>query len=437
MTDAKDSAAAESEVAARRAKLTALRTAGNPYPNDFRRDALAGQLQAAFGDRDKAWLDANPARVHVGGRILSRDMSGQRASIRIADRSGQITLQLQSKLLGAVFSASKEWDVGDIIGAGGVLFRGNDGELAVRVDSLRMLVKSLRPGSSVWPSVGPGATDSGDERMRTRTRARVVRYLRDFLDSLEFLEMDVGTLQPHPGSPSAPVVVKAFDRVYEISRNSAAPAGSDGPWAGNTLKVYLAYADYRDLMEWIEKAVRGLADTVHGREHLEFQGRQYSLGKPFRRLTVEQAIIANNPGIDPLSLRDITYLRTVCERLSLMPSADVGAGRLQMAIFDSTASHTLLDPTFVQAYPSEYSPAARPNDADPFLTDRFGFFLAGRELARGFSVLNDPERVSSADLEFVRALEQGMPPSAGLEVRVDQAASFFADSRGEERSAGA
>ncbi len=443
MTDAKDSETAKdaSEVAARRAKLLALRAVGNPYPNDFRRDALAGQLQAAFGDRDAAWLDANPARVHVGGRILSREVTGQRASIRIADRSGQIALQLQPKLLGAVFSASKEWDVGDIIGAGGVLFRGSDGELAVRVDGLRMLVKSLRPLSGTWPSVGPGVgpgvDHGGDGRVRIRTRARVVRYLRDFLDSLEFLEMEVGTLQPHPGSPAAPAVVKAFDRVYEISRNAhEAAAPGDGPWAGNTLKVYLAYADYRDLMEWIEKAVRGLADTVHGREQLEFQGRQYSLGKPFRRLTVEQAIIANNPGIDPLSLRDITYLRTVCERLSLPPPADAGAGRLQMAIFDSTAARTLLDPTFVQAYPSEYSPAARPNDADPFLTDRFGFFLAGQELARGFSVLNDPERASSADPEFVRALEQGMPPSAGLEVRVDQAAAFFADSRVEERSAG-
>ena len=311
-----------------------------------------------------------------------------------------------------------------------------------------------------WPSAapagGPGVDPSGDGRVRIRTRARVVRYLRDFLDSLEFLEMEVGTLQPHPGSPAAPAVVKAFDRVYEISRNaheagadgpaaspmapgagsSAARVNSDGPWAGNTLKVYLAYADYRDLMEWIEKAVRGLADTVHGREQLEFQGRQYSLGKPFRRLTVEQAIIANNPGIDPLSLRDITYLRTVCERLSLTPPADAGAGRLQMAIFDSTAARTLLDPTFVQAYPSEYSPAARPNDADPFLTDRFGFFLAGQEIGRGFSVLNDPERAVSADPEFIRALERGMPPSAGLEVRVDEAAAFFADSRVEERSGG-
>ncbi len=199
-------------------------------------------------------------------------------------------------------------------------------------------------------------------------------------------------------------------------------------------------------MDWIEKAVRGIADTLHGKQQIDYQGRRYDLGKAFRRLTLEQAIIATNPGIDPLSLRDVTYLRTVCERLGVAVSAHDGAGKLQQAIFDKTAAHTLLDPTFVHAYPAEVSPLARANDSDAFLTDRFGFFLAGRELANGYSELNDAqdqaarlraqaalrekgdERAMFYDADFVQALEYGMPPTAGLEVGIDRVVMFFTDS---------
>jgi len=243
------------------------------------------------------------------------------------------------------------------------------------------------------------------------------------------------------------LIVGGLERVYEINRNFRNEGLSTQHNPEFTmLEAYLAYADYRDLMEWIEKATRGLADTLYGTQEITYQGRRYDLGKPFRRLTVEQAIIEYNPGIDPLSLRDVTYLRKRCEQLGVRFEPGDGAGKLQMELFEKTAESALLDPTFVCAYPVEVSPLSRPNDADPFIADRFEFFLAGREIANGFSELNDPEEQAARfraqavrkekgdeeamfyDADYVRALEYGMPPAAGLGVGIDRLVMFFTDS---------
>jgi lysyl-tRNA synthetase class 2 len=212
------------------------------------------------------------------------------------------------------------------------------------------------------------------------------------------------------------------------------------------LELYLAYADYRDIMEWVEKAIRGLADALNGSPQLSYQGRVYDLAKPFRRLTVEQALIEYNPAIDPLSLRDLTYLRKRCELLGIPVKPEDGPGKLQIELFEKTVEGSLLDPTFIYAYPAEVSPLSRPNDADPFIADRFEFFLAGREIANGFSELNDPEDQAARfraqavrkekgdeeamfyDADYVRALEYGMPPTAGLGVGIDRLVMFFSDS---------
>jgi lysyl-tRNA synthetase class 2 len=243
------------------------------------------------------------------------------------------------------------------------------------------------------------------------------------------------------------LVVGGFERVYEINRNFRNEGLSTQHNPEFTmLELYLAYADYRDIMNWVEKAMRGLADTLNGSQQLQYQGRAYDLSKPFRRVTIEQSIIENNPGIDPLSLRDITYLRKVCEQLGIAPNAHDGPGKLQIEIFEKTGEHTLIDPTFVHAYPAEVSPLSRANDADPFLTDRFEFFIAGREIANGFSELNDAEDQAARfraqvarkdkgdeeamfyDADYVRALEYGMPPTAGLGVGIDRLVMFFTDS---------
>ncbi len=469
-------------IAERRAKLAQLRAAGNAFPNDYRRDALAAELHAAFGDRPPEWLDANRARVNVGGRILFKRVMGKASFVKVSDRTGQIQLFLQQDALGAAYEAFKTWDVGDIVGAGGVLFKTKTGELSVRADSIRMLVKSLRPLPDKWHGLADTETRyrrryvdlivNETSRNVFRTRTRIIRFLRDFLDSLDFIEVETPMMQPIPGGATARpfvthhnalgldmylriapelylkrLVVGGFERVYEINRNFRNEGLSTRHNPEFTmLELYLAYADYRDLMDWIEKAIRGLADALQGKQQITYQGRDYDLSKPFRRLTLEQAIIANNPGIDPLSLRDVTYLRTVCERLGAPVSAHDGAGKLQLDIFEKSAEHTLLDPTFVHAYPAEVSPLARANDADPFLTDRFEFFLSGREIANGFSELNDAEDQAARfraqvtrkdkgdeeamvyDADYIRALEYGMPPAAGLGVGIDRLVMFFTDS---------
>jgi lysyl-tRNA synthetase class 2 len=472
----------------RRAKLAQLRDAAREsgaavFPNDFRRNALAAQLHDAFGERDAQWLSANPTPVSVGGRMLFKRVMGKASFAKIADRTGQIQLFLQQDALGpAIYDAFKSWDVGDIIGATGVLFRTKTNELSVRVDSLRLLVKSLRPLPDKWHGLADSETRyrqryvdlivNETSRNVFRTRTRIVRYLRDFLDSMDFLEVETPMMQPIPGGATARpfithhnaldldmylriapelylkrLVVGGFERVYEINRNFRNEGVSTRHNPEFTmLELYLAYADYRDLMDWIEKAMRGLAGTLNGSLRVTYQGREYDLSKPFRRVTVEEAIIENNPGIDPLSLRDPTYLRKVCEKLGLPVNAQDGPGKLQIEIFEKTAEHTFNDPTFVYAYPAEVSPLSRANDADPFLTDRFEFFLATREIANGFSELNDAEdqavrfRAQVArkdkgdeeamfyDADYVRALEYGMPPTAGLGVGIDRLVMFFTDS---------
>ena len=469
-------------IAERRAKLAELRTAGAAFPNAFRRDVLAGQLHAAFGERSGEWLDANPTRVKVGGRLLFRRVMGKASFAKIGDRTGQIQLYLQQETLGAAYETFKGWDIGDIIGAAGVLFRTKTGELSVRVIGLKLLAKSLRPLPDKWHGLADTETRyrqryvdlivSEPTRQVFRTRSRIVRYLRDFLDALDFLEVETPMMQPIPGGAAARpfrthhnalgldmylrvapelylkrLIVGGLERVYEINRSFRNEGLSTQHNPEFTmLEVYLAYADFRDLMDWIEKATRGLADTLYGTQQLTYQGRAYDLSQPFRRVTVEQAIIEHNPGIDPLSVRDVTYLRKRCEQLGVHFEPADGAGRLQIELFEHTAESALLDPTFVYAYPVEVSPLSRPNDADPFIADRFEFFLAGREIANGFSELNDPEeqaarfRLQAArkesgdeeamfyDADYVRALEYGMPPTAGLGVGIDRLVMFFTDS---------
>ena len=469
-------------IAARRAKLAQWRREGGAFPNDFRRDALAGEIHAAYGERDAEWLEAHPTVVHVGGRMMLKRSQGKASFAQIADRTGQIQLFLQQDVLGPAYEAFKSWDVGDIIGASGPVFRTRTNELTVRVQSLRLLVKSLRPLPDKWHGLADTELRyrqryvdlivNESSRNVLRTRARIIRYLRDFLDALDFLEVETPMMQPIPGGAAARpfithhnaldldmylriapelylkrLVVGGLERVYEINRNFRNEGLSTQHNPEFTmLELYLAYADYRDLMDWSEKAVSGLSTAVRGASQLEYQGRSYDLAKPFRRGSLEQLIIEHNPDLDALSLRDVSYLRRVCERRGLAPAAHDGPGKLQLSIFEKSVEPRLLDPTFVYAYPTEVSPLSRANDRDPFVTDRFELFIGGREMANGFSELNDPEEQAARfraqalrkdrgdeeamfyDADYVRALEYGLPPTAGLGVGIDRLVMFFTDS---------
>ncbi|MEO7775627.1 MAG: lysine--tRNA ligase, partial [Steroidobacteraceae bacterium] len=310
-----------------------------------------------------------------------------------------------------------------------------------------------------------------DSREVFRRRTRIVRYLRDYLDALDFMEVETPMMQTIPGGAAARpfvthhnaldmqmylriapelylkrLVVGGFERVYEINRNFRNEGLSTQHNPEFTmLELYWAYADFEDLMRLVEQLLRALAEAILGSRQLRYQGRDYDLAKPFCRVSIEEAIVQANPGLDPLSLRDQTYLRKFCTGLGIKFEQHDGAGKLQIEIFDRTVEHALLDPTFVYGYPAEVSPLSRAKDGDPFITDRFEFFLSGRELANGFSELNDPEDQAARfqsqvdrkdagdeeamffDADYIRALEYGMPPTAGLGIGIDRLVMFLTD----------
>jgi len=474
-------------IAERRAKLAAWRetakAAGVPaFPNDYRRDVLASLLHAEYGAKSAEWFEANPpVRLHVAGRMMFQRIMGKASFAKLQDRTGLIQIFLQRDALGEAYEAFKKYDVGDILAATGTLFKTKTGELSVRVEELRLLTKSLRPLPDKWH----GMADV-DTRYRQRyvdlivneqsrnvfiMRNRILRYLRDFLDSMDFLEVETPMLQTIPGGAAARpfkthhnaldmdmflriapelflkrLTVGGLERVYEINRNFRNEGVSTRHNPEFTmLELYVAYADFNDLIVMIERAMQGLADVVHGNRKIQYQGREYDLNQPFKRITVIDAIAENLPGFDLARARDVAYLRETCTQGGIKFRPGDGAGKLQIELFEKYAEDTFLEPTFAYAYPAEVSPLSRANDKDPFLTDRFEFFVAGREIANGFSELNDAEDQAARfraqverkdagddeamyyDADYVRALEYGMPPTAGLGVGIDRLVMFFAD----------
>jgi lysyl-tRNA synthetase class 2 len=469
-------------IAERRRKLQALRAGGNAFPNDFRRSALAGQLHAIYDGYSNETLEAEPVEVAVAGRMLAKRIMGKASFAKFQDRSGQIQVFLQREALGdAVYDAFRGHDLGDICYARGTLFRTRTGELSVKAREFGILVKSLRP----LPEKFHGLADT-ELRYRQRyvdlivteetrrvflARSRAVQFLRSYLDALDFLEVETPMMQAIPGGAMARpfvthhnaldrqlylriapelylkrLVVGGFERVYELNRNFRNEGVSTQHNPEFTmLELYMAYADYRVLMDLLENLLRSAAVAVAGGTAFAYQGRDYDLGQPFRRLSIEEAVAHYNPGLDAGRFRDVAYLRESCQGLRIPVKAGWGAGKLLIEIFERTAEHALLDPTFVTGFPAEVSPLARRTDADPFLTDRFELYVAGRELANGFSELNDPEdqaerfRAQVAekqagdeeamffDADYVTALEYGLPPTAGLGIGVDRLVMFLTD----------
>ena len=482
MTDANSPADENKLIAERRAKLDRLREKGQAYPNDFRRDALAEQLLVAYGERPAEWFEKNEIPARVGGRIMVKRIMGKASFVKIADRSGQIQLFLQQEPLGATYDEFKTWDVGDIVAAEGALFKTRTGELSVRVDRIRLLVKGLRPLPDKWHGLGdqeiryrqryvdliinPGS------REIFRARTRIVKYLRDYLDAMDYLEVETPMLQSIPGGAAARpfrthhnalgldmflrispelylkrLVVGGFERVYEINRSFRNEGLSTRHNPEFTmLELYQAYADFRDLMEMVERLFHGLCDTLLGTRQVKYQDQVYDFGQPFRRVTVEDLVVHFNTGVERERLRDVAYLRSLCSRLEIPWQEGDGAGKLQIEVFEKTAEHRLLQPTFVYSYPAEVSPLARRNDSDPFITDRFEFFVGGREIANGFSELNDSEDQAGRfreqasrkqagdeeamfyDADYIRALEYGLPPTAGLGIGIDRLVMLLTDS---------
>jgi lysyl-tRNA synthetase class 2 len=469
-------------IAERRAKLARLRERGVAFPNDFRRDALAADVLGAYGGKSAEALDAAAVRVRMAGRMRAKRVMGKASFAKLEDSSGAIQIFLQQSALGDVYDEFKSWDVGDVVGAEGTLFRTKTGELSVRVERLALLTKSLRPLPDKWHGIADTELRyrrryvdlimNEDSRRVFETRSRIVRYLRAFLDARGFLEVETPMLHPIPGGAAARpfkthhnaldadmylriapelylkrLTVGGFERVYEINRNFRNEGVSTQHNPEFTmLELYQAYADYADLMEMIESLFQGLADTLIGSRKLVYQGTEIDLSQSFARKSIEDIILENNADLDPMSLRDTSYLRRVCDQMKIPYKGGDGPGKLQIEIFERTGEHTLVQPTFAYAYPAEVSPLSRRNDADPFITDRWEFFVGGRELANGFSELNDAEDQAQRfkeqverkdagdeeamyyDADYVRALEYGMPPAAGLGLGVDRLVMLYTNS---------
>ncbi|MGK2926670.1 MAG: lysine--tRNA ligase [Lysobacterales bacterium] len=469
----------------RRAKLAALRESGEAYPNDFGKDSTAAKLQARFSDADAGALEQVEEQFAVAGRMMAKRLMGKIAFVRLQDRSGSIQLMLRrDDLPEGVYQQFKHWDIGDILGARGRVVRTQTGELSIRADELRLLAKSLRP----LPEKYHGLTDTEmryrqryvdlimNEHSRTvfRTRSRIITFIRAFMEApgREFLEVETPMMHPIPGGAAARpfvthhnaldldmylriapelylkrLIVGGLGRVYEINRNfrNEGVSTTHNP-EFTMLEFYQAYADYTDVMDLTECMFSELALALTGSGKVTYQGQEIDFSGPYARLSVEEAVRRYNPKLANADLWNAGFLRSACAALQIHTEMSWGPGRLLIELFDATVEANLVQPTFITQYPTEVSPLSRRNDDDPRVTDRFELFICGREIANGFSELNDPEdqaerfraqvaNKDAGDLEamhydadYIRALEYGMPPTAGEGVGIDRLVMIFTDS---------
>lgn len=471
-------------IAQRRDKLNQIRAQGIAFPNDFRRNAVAGDLHTEYGEMDATELETRNVRAKVAGRLMSRRVMGKASFAHLQDMSGRIQLFVQRDQLSPETYAwfKKDLDIGDICGASGALFKTKTGELSIRVDSLRLLTKSLRPLPEKWH----GLSDQ-ESRYRQRyldlimnaaacatfrMRTRIIQFLRQFLNARDYLEVETPMMQAIPGGAMARpfvthhnaldmqlflriapelylkrLVVGGFEKVYEINRNFRNEGLSTRHNPEFTmLEFYQAYADYQDLMDLTEAMIRDLAGAVLGSTSLTYQGETYDLSRTFQRMSVRESILHFNPDLVAEDLDQLERARAVAERLGIHLEDGYGLGKVQVEIFEKTVEGQLMQPSFITDYPAEVSPLARRNDSDPFVTDRFEFFVAGREIANGFSELNDAEDQAERfrqqvadkdagdleamhfDADYIRALEHGMPPTAGEGIGIDRLVMLFTDS---------
>ena len=470
-------------IALRREKLNELRKEGNAFPNDFRRNVLNAELAAEYAETDSDILKAGTRRVKIAGRLMTKRVMGKASFATIRDMSGDMQLYVKRDDLGeGVYPAFKRWDLGDIIAAEGTMFRTQKGELSVAVDDIRLLTKSLRP----LPEKFHGLSDQ-ETRYRQRyvdlimneasretfkIRTRVIDGIRRFLMAKDYLEVETPMMQAIPGGATARpfntyhnaldmdlflriapelylkrLVVGGFERVFEINRNFRNEGLSTRHNPEFTMvEFYQAYADYRELMDLTEEMLRTVTQDVLGTSQVHYQGTDLDFSKPFHRMTVVDSILHFNPTLTAERIATLDEATLVAKGLGISLKDSYGLGKVQIEIFEETVEHRLIQPTFITAYPTEVSPLARRNDNDSFVTDRFEFFVGGREIANGFSELNDAEDQAERflaqvaeknagddeamhfDADYIRALEYGMPPTAGEGIGIDRLVMLLTDS---------
>ncbi len=479
-------------IAERREKLKAIRATakangGAAFPNDFKPEHKAAELHAEFGGFDKEVLDPKEVRVSVAGRMMLKRVMGKASFATIQDSTGRIQLFISKDNLSgdnaeALYEAFKHWDLGDILAAEGLMFKTKTGELSIKVTELRLLTKSLRP----LPEKFHGLQDqevkyrqryvdlivSEETRATFIARSKVVAAIRNFMTENQFLEVETPMLHPIPGGASAKpfithhnaldmqmfmriapelylkrLVVGGFDRVFEVNRNFRNEGLSVRHNPEFTMmEFYAAYADYLWLMDFTERCIRTAAIAATGSAVLQYQGRELDLSKPFERLTIVGAIQKYAPQYTLEQLHDKAFLRAEILKFGVKPFDHAGLGALQLALFEETAESQLWNPTYIIDYPVEVSPLARASDKNPEITERFELFMTGREIANGFSELNDAEDQAARfhaqvkakeagdqeamyyDADFIRALEYGMPPTGGCGIGIDRLVMMITDS---------
>jgi lysyl-tRNA synthetase class 2 len=466
----------------RRNKLTALRESGFNFPKSIAISSFSKDLNDEFEKSTKEELETLNKEVAIAGRMMAKRVMGKSSFSKIKDGTGSIQIFLNSKNLSKeLYDQFKTADVGDIFSVKGTLFRTKTDELTINVQKMELLTKSLRP----LPEKYHGLTDtetryrkryldlimSDESRAVFEDRSKIITTIRKYLNQQSILEVETPMMHPIAGGAIARpfvthhntldrefylriapelylkrLVVGGMDRVYEINRSFRNEGVSTQHNPEFTmLELYLAYASYEDIMTLVEEMIIEISKDLHGSTTITYQDREYDLSGPFKRITLEESIIKFNPNIDSNKLRDQKYLLGVCKKLKIKANKDTTAGKLLFEIFEKTVEGNLIEPTFITSYPKDVSPLSRANDDDPWLVDRFEFFIAGRELANGFHELNDPDDQSERfkaqvkeresgndeamvfDEDYIEALEYGMPPTSGLGVGIDRLTMIFTD----------
>ena len=469
-------------IAERRAKLLKWREEGHAYPNDFVRKDLFGDLRTAYGEMDAEALEAKAVDVTVAGRMMLKRIMGKASFATVRDVSGTMQYFLSAAEMGdEAYQMFKGLDIGDIIGAEGVLFKTKRGELSIRVHKLRLLSKAIRPLAEKFKGLSDqelcyrqrylDLIMNEDSRARFLKRSQIVAEIRRYMIDNRFMEVETPMLHPIPGGANAKpfithhnaldmdmylriapelylkrLVVGGFERVFELNRNFR----NEGVDVRHNpeftmMEFYATYWTYKDQMDFTEALLRHVAETVTGSAVVNYQGMEIDLSKPFARMTPREAILKNAPQYTVEQLDDDTFLRNELKRLGAPQPDYVGHGALEMALFDEVAESKLIQPTFVIDYPVEISPLARASDADPSITERFELYIAGRETANGFSELNDPEDQAARfkaqadakahgddeamyyDSDYIRALEFGLPPTGGCGIGIDRFVMLLTD----------
>jgi len=472
-------------MAERRNKLAALRAASTEpvWPNDFRPDTDAAALHAAYANSSKEELEAQGVRARIAGRMMLKRVMGKASFATVQDSSARLQLYLDRSVLGDdTYAAFKSWDIGDIVAATGTVFKTQKGELSLYVQSVRLLAKSLRP----LPDKFHGLADQ-EQRYRQRyvdlimhedvrrtfvARSNIVAVLREHMRAQGFLEVETPMLHPIAGGAAAKpftthhnaldmdmflriapelylkrLIVGGFARVFELNRNFRNEGVSPRHNPEFTMmEFYAAHTDYRWMMDFTEVLIRHVAQTVCASTSLSYQGKPLDFAAPFERLTILDAIARHAPQYRAQQLRDAAFLRSELERLGVAAAPAAGLGALQLALFEEVVEARLWNPTFIVDYPVEVSPLARASDTVPGITERFELFITGREIANGFSELNDPEDQAARfaaqvaakdagdeeamffDADYIRALEYGMPPTSGCGIGVDRLVMLLTDS---------